>query len=74
MIVQNRELLKGYANKEGELIFKQVFLTAKPFKNGKARVSLGANQDFIINKKGICIENCPSENFLKYRNLSNWIN
>ncbi|MFS4455458.1 WG repeat-containing protein [Maribacter sp. 2304DJ31-5] len=74
LTVQNQDLMKGYANSRGELVFKQVFVTAKPFKKGKAKVSIGGNHDFVINSSGICIENCPSERLLKYHGISSWIN
>ena len=72
LTVSNKNHRKGYADVKGNLKFDIVFIKAKPFKKGKAEVSISGSQNFFINKNGDCLENCPSENLLRYKGIKGW--
>lgn len=72
-VVENKDYLKGYADREGNLKFNFVFIGAGGFENGKAKVTIGGGSDFYIDKNGKCLENCPSEKLLAYQDNKGWL-
>lgn len=72
LTVYNKNHIKGYSDTKGNLKFDIVFIIAEPFKKGKAEVSISGSQNFFINKNGDCLENCPSENLLRYKGIKGW--
>ena len=61
----------GYADKNGKLVIKPIFEKAGKFENGKARVTL-KGKVFYIDKNGNCIEDCPTQKWLNFHNLSDF--
>jgi tetratricopeptide (TPR) repeat protein len=63
-VVTIRDGHYGYANVNNKLIIKAVFDKASKFENGKAVVTLH-DATYTIDKRGKCIEGCPTEKWLK---------
>src|SRR5690606_24685227 len=59
----------GYMNEKGEIVIKPIFEKAKNFIDGIAEVIIG-NFTLYINKKGNCVQDCPSEKWLKHYGLN----
>lgn len=74
VVENNDSYLDGYSDLNGNLKFNFVFLKADAFKNGKAKVSIGGDSDFFIDKNGKCVSgDCPSERLMAYNNIKSWV-
>lgn len=69
--VSVKGILRGYADKDGNLIIKPVFNDTEKFENGKAKVTL-KEKTFYIDKNGNCVKDCPTQKWLDFHKISSF--
>ena len=67
--VSVKGILRGYADKDGNLVIKPIFNDTEKFENGMAKVTL-KEKIFYIDKSGKCVKDCPTQKWLDFHNIT----